>query len=138
MILIDTSAWVDHFNGFRSRESDLLTHLIESDEALVISGLGLTEILLGLRNERDAARIASLLGSFELAPAFDRADYQEAGRIFRTCRRSGITLRSTIDCLIAQSCLRHGYELLSKDRDFREIAKCFPLKLAARAERPPS
>jgi predicted nucleic acid-binding protein len=58
-----------------------------------------------------------------------RGDYQDASAIFRTCRRAGAGVGSMIDCLIAQTCVRNNYLLLSKDRDFRRIAACSSLRL---------
>jgi predicted nucleic acid-binding protein len=129
LILVDTSAWIDYFNGHSSSEAERLTQAIADNEPLVMPGIVLTEILLGLKTGAEATRIAELLGAFESAPESGRRDYLEAAHIYRACRSKGFTIRSTIDCLIAQICLRNGYRLLSKDRDFRTIAQHFPLSL---------
>jgi predicted nucleic acid-binding protein len=100
-------------------------------EPILLCGIVITEILLGLKSDTEAARIAELLDAFDLAPEPDRADYREAATLYRHCRSQGYTIRSTIDCLIAQVCIRHGYDLLRKDRDFRQIASCQPLRLIA-------
>ena len=128
-MLVDTSVWIDYFNGHTSPQSDYLAGAIDAAVPLVIPGLVLTEILLGLRSEAEATRIADLLSVYEPAPEPDRADYIEAAAIYRQCRGRGYTIRSTIDCLIAQICLSNGYPLLSKDRDFNAIAHCRPLKV---------
>lgn len=129
VVLVDTSVWVDFFNGHASPEAGVLAARLEANDPIALPGIVQTEILLGLRTEADAERIAGLLGAFEAAPELTRSDYLEAARIFRTCRRAGSTLRSAIDCLIAQTCLRHGFELLAKDRDYVVIARHFPLRL---------
>jgi len=131
MMLADTSAWIDYFNGHPSAEAELLAHAIADNQPMVLPGVVLTEILLGLKSEAEAERIAALLTAFETAPAFDHADYLAAAAIYRTCRSQGYTVRSTIDCLIAQLCLRHDFTLLTKDRDFQAIARFFPLRLTA-------
>lgn len=130
-MLVDTSVWIDHFNGHASPEAIRLRKAIADNEAIVLCGIVLTEILLGLRSDTEARRIADLLDAFETAPALDRDDYCKAAAIYRRCRSEGHTIRSTIDCLIAQLCIRHGLTLLTKDRDFRAIAVSHPLRLVA-------
>ena len=132
-MLVDTSVWIDYFNGYPSPQADLLATAIananEGTETIVIPDIVLTEILLGLRSEAEADRIADLLSAFDAAPSPTRSDYIEAAAIYRQCRSQGLTIRSTIDCLIAQICLRYRFPLLSKDRDFHAIARCRALTL---------
>ena len=128
VILVDTSVWIDYFNGYASAEADFLTLCIAEARPIVLPGLVLTETLQGVREPTRAARVADVLSSFEMAPELERPDYEGAAAIYRTCRARGSTPRSTIDCLIAQLCLRHGYELLTRGRDFEAIARFFPLK----------
>lgn len=131
MILVDTSVWIDYFNGYASVEADFLTLCIAEARPVVLAGLVLTETLQGVREPARAARIADVLSAFELTPELERRDYEEAAAIYRTCRGRRSAPRSTIDCLIAQLCLRHGYELLTRDRDFEAIGRFFPLKRVA-------
>jgi predicted nucleic acid-binding protein len=131
VILVDTSVWIDYFNGYGSAEADFLTFCIAEMRPIVLAGLVLTETLQGVRDAQGAERATRALSAFELAPEFTRPDYEQAAAIYRTCRARGATPRSAIDCLIAQLCLRYGYELLTRDRDFEAIAKCFPLKRLA-------
>lgn len=128
-MLADTSAWIDYFNGHPSAEAERLAHAIADNQPIVLPGLVLTEILLGLKNDAEAQRIASLLSAFDTAADLEHDDYLLAATIYRTCRAEGYTVRSTIDCLIAALCLRHDTPLLTKDRDFEAIARHFPLKL---------
>lgn len=130
-MLVDTSVWIDYFNGHPSPEADRLARAIGDNEPILLCGIVITEILLGLRSDTEAARIAELLDAFELTPEPDRTDYREAANLYRRCRAQGHTIRSTIDCLIAQACIRHGHDLLTKDRDFERIASCQPLRLIA-------
>ncbi len=129
MILVDTSVWIDFFNGHRSAHADLLAASIADGEAIAVPGLVITEILLGLRGDAEASRILGLLDAFGPGPEPTRFDHVAAARLYRLCRGRGITVRSTIDCLIAQLCLRDGLDLLTRDRDFVGIARCTPLKL---------
>jgi predicted nucleic acid-binding protein len=89
----------------------------------------ITEILVGLRSDAEADKILRLLDAFGPGPEPTRADHVAAARLYRLCRSKGVTIRSTIDCLIAQLCLRDGLELLTLDRDFTGIARCAPLRL---------
>ena len=128
MILVDTSVWIDYFNDFGSIEADFLTLCIGELRPVVLAGLVLTETLQGVRDSQQAEQARRLLSTFALAPELSRPDYEQAAAIYRTCRAAGTTPRSAIDCLIAQLCLRHGYELLTRDRDFDAIGRHFPLK----------
>jgi predicted nucleic acid-binding protein len=129
-MLVDTSVWIDYLNGYASPQADFLATAIAENAPIVLCGVVLTEILLGLPN-LEARRIEDLLDAFSLAPEFERDDYGTAAHIYRTCRDNGITIRSVIDCLIAQTCLKHNYPLLAKDRDFVQIARYFPLQLCS-------
>ncbi len=128
-MLVDTSVWIDFFNGHQSKQAELLANAIEQAGSIVVPGIVLTEILLGLNNDAEAARISNLLDAFDVLAEPARVDYVEAARIYRLCRAKGYTVRSTIDCLIAQLCLRDDLTLLTKDRDFKAIANFLPLQL---------
>ena len=130
-MIVDTSVWIDFFNGHPSSHAHRLSQAIEDNEAIGIPGLVLTEILLGLRNDEEARRIAQLMEAFVDVPEPTRADHIAAATLYRACRTRGVTIRSTIDCVIAQLCLRDGQALLAKDRDFDRIAEQTELKLVA-------
>ena len=127
-ILVDSSVWISFLNGVNSAEAAYLAICIAEDRPLVIPGLVHTEVLVGARSEAEALRVSQSLSAFPLVPGPTPSDHERAARIYRTCRSRGYTIRSTIDCLIAQLCLRDGYELLAKDRDFEAIGSAFPLK----------
>ena len=128
-MIVDTSVWIDYFNGHPSREAQRLARAIEDGELIGIPGLVLTEILLGLKNDAEAQRIGSLLDAIDWIAEPSKADYAAAAEIYRACRAQGITVRSTIDCLIAQLAIREQRAVLAKDRDFAAIAKIKPLRL---------
>jgi len=128
-VLVDTSVWIDFFNAHDSPEAQLLAASMADGEPIEIPGIVLVEVLSGFRSEAEAARIGHLLEAFDELPEPDRGDCLEAARIFRACRSRGRTIRSTVDCLIAQECLRHDLVLLTRDRDFRAIAECTGLRL---------
>ena len=127
-ILVDSSAWINFLNGLNSAEAAFLAACIAEDRPLVIPGLVRTEVLLGARTEADALRMSRSLSAYPLVPEATPADYERAATIYRTCRGRGYTIRSAIDCLIAQLCLRDDHELLAKDRDFDAIGSVFPLR----------
>lgn len=128
MILVDSSVWISFLNGVNSAEAAFLAVCIAEDRPLIIPGLVRTEVLLGARTEADALRMSQSLSAYPLVPEPTPADYERAAAIYRTCRARGYTIRSAIDCLIAQLCLRDGYDLLAKDRDFDAIGRAFPLR----------
>lgn len=129
MLVVDTSVWVDFLNGHRSREAEYLASCLSDDVPIVLPGLVRAEILAGLRTDVEADRIASLLDALDAAPEPSTGDYTAAAGMYRSCRRAGVAIGSVVDCLIAQSCLKHEYALLTKDRDFSRIATRFPLQL---------
>ena len=128
-MIVDTSVWIDFFNGFASAQAERLAVAVADGEAIAIPGLVYTEILLGLKSDREAARVADLLDAFDWVGEASKTDYGHAATMYRTCRAKGSTIRSTIDCLIAALCLRDGQTLLAKDRDFEAIARHSTLRL---------
>lgn len=128
-MLVDTSVWIDFFNGYDSPEAEHLAQAIAEGEPIAVAGLVVTELLLGLKSDREADRIADLLTAFEFVTEPTLADYQNAARLYRTCRSRGFTIRSTIDCVIAQLAIRDHRPLLTKDRDFKAIAAHTALEL---------
>ena len=133
-MLVDTSVWIDFLNGHASAHADRLGQAIANGETIAVPGLVLTEVLLGLKTDAQALKIANLLSAFDPVAELQRAGYSQAAALYRRCRSKGFTVRSTIDCLIAQMCLRDGLPLLTKDRDFESIAKCSSLRLVKVAQ----
>ena len=126
-MIVDTSVWIDFLNGHPSPQADVLAQAIEQGDTINLPGLVFTEILLGLKNEAHAHRAESLLDAFDWVEGPTRSDHIAAAKLYRHCRAKGITVRSTIDCLIAQLCIRDKLPLLAKDRDFTQMAKLVPL-----------
>ena len=117
MILVDSSVWIDYFSGRATSESDLLDRLL-STERLLTGDLILAEVLRGFRSDADFRRGRGLLSALEFLPLAGREIAIGAARNYRTLRGMGITVRKTIDGLIATFCIRHGHILLHSDRDF--------------------
>ena len=117
MILVDSSVWIDFFRGTASPEADQLDALL-GNEPLLIGDLILTEVLQGFTSERDFNQAHRLLGSLDLIEIGGREIALQAARNFRTLRSLGVTVRKTIDTLIATRCIESGVALLHSDRDF--------------------
>lgn len=131
MILVDTSVWIDFLNGTNSRHRRTLHKLIEDDEDLALTGIILTEILQGIKEENDFKALQATLLEFPIYQLEDTGTYLNAADIYRQCRKQGKTVRKTVDCLIAAICLENDLTLLHKDNDFTLIQACFPLKCLA-------
>jgi predicted nucleic acid-binding protein len=127
--LVDTSVWIDWLNARESAETDWLRRAIKIGHPIIIPGLVLTEVLRGVAGEPEARRLERMLSQFDPPPALDETDYRDAARLYRECRSKGVTIASTVDCLIAQLAIRHGLKLLTCDRDFAAIAHVAPLRL---------
>ena len=117
MILVDSSVWIDYFRGAATPQTDRVDQLLSS-ELLLIGDLILTEVLQGFASERDFNQARSLLAALPVVPLVGGEVALRAARNYRQLRAQGVTVRKTIDTLIATSCIEHGYALLYSDRDF--------------------
>jgi len=129
MILVDTSVWIDFFRGNNSSQRKTLHSLIEDEEDISITGIILTEILQGIRKERDFETIKSYMLEFPIYGPKGIETFLESARIYRKCRRNGKTVKKTVDCIIASICIENELTILHKDRDFDHIEGCTPLKV---------
>lgn len=126
MIVVDSSVWVDYFNGRATAESDRLDLLLGS-EPVALGDLILLEVLQGFRRESDARRARELLTSLTVFPLLDRERASVAAERYRVLRRRGITVRKTADVVIASFCISEGHSLLASDRDFDPFTEHFGL-----------
>jgi predicted nucleic acid-binding protein len=115
--LVDSSVWIDYFNGAHTPQTDALDAMLGT-EPVVIGDLILTEVLQGFRNDRDFNRAKSLLTSLIVIDLGGQAVAVEAAKNFRALRTRGITVRKTIDTVIATRCIHDRYHLLYSDKDF--------------------
>ena len=129
MILLDTSALIEFLNRTGSRYDMAVTALVESDADIAIAEITLAEVLQGIRNERDFLEVQASLLSLHILSLKDHDSYINAAVIYRKCRAKGLTIRSTVDLLIAQTAIEHNAELLHNDRDFEAITSASSLKL---------
>jgi len=125
VILVDTSVWIDVFR--RQHPLDLES-LVPFDEIVVCLPV-VQEILQGIGDE-SSYRVArnALLAMPTIESSMDDGVFLEAAQLFRAARRAGLTVRSSIECLIAACALRHDIPVLHSDRDFTALAKISALK----------
>lgn len=120
-VLVDTSVWADFFNRHDSEEATTLAALLDEEHEIATCGVVLAEFFQGLRDQRSASRLERyFLDMTYLAPR-EPDTYLEAANLHRDLRRRGVTVRSTIDCLIVRLAAEHGVHLLARDRDMALI-----------------
>lgn len=120
MVLVDTSVWVAVFRDATGGERDTLKSIVGDDE-VVLTRFNQLELLQGARDEPEWRLLESYLDGQEYLET-QPDTWQQAARIFFELRRRGRTVRSPIDCCIAQLALEHGALLVHRDRDFETIA----------------
>lgn len=130
MILVDSSVWIDFFRGTVTPETERLDALLGS-ELLVVGDLILAEVLQGFSSERDFNQARKLLTALDVVTLGGPEIAIQAARNFRTLRARGVTIRKTIDTLIATRCIESDYALLFSGRDFDPFVECLGLRSAA-------
>lgn len=117
MILVDSSVWIDYFNGVSTRETDLLDGYLGTEPVLT-GDLILTEVLQGFRDDRDFRSAKAALDALAFEPMVGRDIAIASAGNYRKLRALGVTVRKTIDVIIATFCIEGGHRLLHADRDF--------------------
>ena len=117
MVVVDTSVWIDFLNGVTNPETEWLDLRLDH-ERVGLTTIVLTEVLQGLRDDREAAAVQAELLKFEVIDLIDVALATEAAHNYRRLRHAGRTIRKTVDVLIATYCIREQHSLLHRDRDF--------------------
>ena len=131
MIVVDTSVWIDVLAGRRTRQALRCVALIEGGEPVALTDVIFTEVLQGLREEHEAELVERHLRAFPILRLEGLDDFALAASLYRTARREGVTIRKTLDCLIAAPCVRTNAPLLHADADFDRLATCTPLRIFA-------
>jgi predicted nucleic acid-binding protein len=129
VILVDSSVWIDYFRGTQTPATDRLDALL-GIEPIAAGDLVLAEVLQGFGSDRDFDRGKKLLTSLPIVELVGADIAIRAARNFRTLRARGITIRKTIDTLIATSCIEKGLTLLYSDADFDPFAEHLGLRTA--------
>jgi predicted nucleic acid-binding protein len=123
VILADTSAWVEYDRATGSRVDQRLEELIGGDGPLAVTEPVIMEVVAGARTDEREAYLRRLLQRFTLLGFDAVTDFDSAARIYRRCRRAGITPRGMVDCMIASVAHRHGATLLAADADLNRVAE---------------
>ena len=122
MVLVDSSVWIDFFGDTLTPEVEALAAMI-GKEQLVIGDLVLTEVLQGIRSDREFRVVRSALRPLTTVSLVSPALAIQSAQNYRFLRAQGITVRKTIDCMIATWCIENNIPLLHSDRDFGPFEK---------------
>jgi predicted nucleic acid-binding protein len=125
--LVDSSVWIDYFKGTVTTQTDRLDALL-GQEPLAIGDLILTEVLQGIHDDRQFEQARHMLTSLVVVELGGVGIAIQAARNFRKLRALGVSVRQTIDAVIATRCIESGYELLHSDRDFDPFVKHLGLR----------
>ena len=122
--LVDTSAWIDYLRDTDDAHVRRLHALLEPPSPVVLTPVVFPELLQGARDDATFKTHRAFFGSQPFVFQSHPVDsHVEAARIYQRCRQAGVTIRSTIDCLIARIAIEHGLVVLHDDEDFRRIAR---------------
>lgn len=129
MILIDTSAFIEFLNKTGSPFDREIESLISKDKETSVADIVLTEVLQGIKNDKDYAEVKKSLLSFPVYSLKGVDSFIAAADLYRKCRKKGLTIRNTIDLLIAQIAIENDLILLHNDKDFDTLADMCNLRI---------
>jgi len=128
MIVVDSSVWIDYFNGKTTTQTNLLDDLLDA-ELIVIGDLILTEVLQGFQHDKDYRQAKTLFGSLAFMDMLGKDIAIKSADNYRSLRKKGITVRKTIDVIIGTFCIETESSLLHCDRDFDPLEKHLKLRV---------
>jgi predicted nucleic acid-binding protein len=128
MILVDSSVWIDYFNGNKTSQTDWLDSSL-GNIPIIIGDLILTEVLQGFQNDKDFKIVRDLLLGIPFVTMGGKEIATESAKNYRFLRKKGVTVRKTIDIMIGTFCLHHHLPLLQDDRDFDPMVKFLDLEI---------
>jgi predicted nucleic acid-binding protein len=128
MIVVDTTVWIDYFNGLKTSRTDYLDDLL-LHQPIIMGDLILCEVLQGFRSDSDFESARQVLIRFPQVSMLSTELAVKSALNYRDLRKVGISVRKTIDCLIATYCIESGNELLHDDRDFDPFETRLGLKV---------
>ena len=129
MILVDSSVWIEYLSEKKGQYGHELETLIASDAEIVLADIILMEVLQGIREDRVHQEIKELLLAFPIFSSGGLDACLKSAQLYRSCRKRGLTIRKSIDCLLAVTAMENNLRVFHKDRDFNLIAKIVPLNL---------
>lgn len=130
MMFVDSSVWIDYFNGRITKQTDLLDVLL-GVELVVVGDIVLTEVLQGFHDDKDFIRAGKLFDSLYFMPMLGKKLAIKCAENYRRLKKKGVTVRKTIDVIIATFCIENNLPLLHSDRDFRIMEKHLALKVVS-------
>ncbi len=130
MIMVDSSVWIDYFNGQLTWQTNLLDNLL-SDVPVIIGDLILTEVLQGFRSDAEYESAKSYLSAVAFHQMGGYHVAVQSALNYRILRKKGVTVRKTIDIIIGTYCILEGLPLLHDDRDFDPMVSHLSLKVFA-------
>jgi predicted nucleic acid-binding protein len=122
MILVDTSVWIDYFNGKKSIQTDKLDELLSSEQ-IIMGDIILSEVLQGFRKDSDFNKAREALDFLQCYSISNKEIAIKSAENFRSVRKKGITVRKTTDMLIGTFCIENNIPLLHNDKDFTPLEK---------------
>ena len=128
MVVVDSSVWIDYFNGKITKQTNLLDSLLESD-LVVIGDIILTEVLQGFRDDKDFNKTKDLLDCLLFRPMLGKDLAVKSAQNYRQLRRKGVNVTKTVDVIIATFCIWNNLPLLHSDRDFRSMERHLNLRV---------
>lgn len=127
MIIVDSSVWIDYFNGKSTPQTNTLDCLLGA-EPLALGDIILTEVLQGFTHDLEFKRAKKLFSSFVLFEMLGEKNAIKSAENYRHLRKQGITIRKTLDCVIATFCIENKHTLLFQDKDFIPFVENLGLK----------
>jgi predicted nucleic acid-binding protein len=128
MIVVDSSVWIDYFNGQMNAATDLLYGLL-GNEPIMIGDLIYAEVLQGFQKDRDYVQAKKLFESLTFGEMLGRDMALKSVDNYRYLRKKGVTIRKTIDMIVGTFCIETNMPLLHQDRDFDPMEKHLKLKV---------
>ncbi|MGA7837182.1 MAG: PIN domain nuclease [Ignavibacteriaceae bacterium] len=128
MILLDSTVLIDYFNGKNNWQVEVLDSIL-GRELVVIGDYVLTEVLQGFRSDKDFEKAKTILSSFPCFNLGGKDIAVQSANNYRLLRKKGVTIRKTIDVVIATFCIENNFTLLHNDKDFEPFEKYLKLKV---------
>ena len=125
-VLVDSTVWIDYFSGRETAQTTRLEQCFQNRDEICHCGFVLLEVLQGIRDEKELITVKQQFENL-IYLEDNRSTFELGATIYRELRRKGITIRNSIDCLIAAVVMQHDVAFLENDRDYRFIDELFPL-----------
>ncbi|HEY5043795.1 MAG TPA: PIN domain-containing protein [Verrucomicrobiae bacterium] len=125
-VLVDSTIWIDFFAARKTNQTDKLKQSVRDGHQICVCGCIWLEVLQGVRQEKEYLAIKQQFENLIYLDD-DRSTFELGATIYRELRRAGVTIRNSIDCLIAATVVQHSVNFLENDRDYKFIDQHFPL-----------